>query len=252
MVEIRTVLVTGSAGRIGRAVVRELLARGWTVRGFDLVPTPGLNDSVTSDLTDAAALRRAAEGCDALIHLAATPDDDDFLTKLLPNNVVGVYHVMEAARLANVRRLVLASSGQVVWWQRFTGPFPITADVPVTPRGWYAACKVFTEAAGRVYAESHGMSVLAVRLGWCPRDAGHVEELRRTEWGPDVYLSPGDAGRFFACAIEAPANFRFAVVYALSRYVHQEVYDLKPTRELLGYEPRDQWPQGIEEIIGAK
>src|SRR5262249_12819562 len=85
-----------------------------------------------------------------------------------------------------------------------TGPFPITADVPVTPRGWYAACKVFTEAAGRVYAESHAMSVLAVRLGWCPRDASHVEELRRTDWGPDVYLSPGDAGPFFACAIELP------------------------------------------------
>ena len=111
------VLVTGSAGRIGRAVVSELRARGRPVRGFDRVLTPGLADSVVGDISDGTAIRRAAEGACTLIHLAATPDDDDFLTQLLPNNIVGVYHTLEAARLAGVRRLVLASSGQVVWGQ---------------------------------------------------------------------------------------------------------------------------------------
>jgi nucleoside-diphosphate-sugar epimerase len=243
-----TVLVTGSAGRIGQSVVRELTARGLPVRGFDRVGTPGAAASVVGDVTDGAALRRAAEGAGVLIHLAATPDDDDFLTKLLPNNIVGVYHVLEAARLAGVRRLVLASSGQVVWWQRFTGPLPIGADVQPTPRAWYAAAKVFLEAAGRAYAEGHGLSVIAVRLGWCPRTREHVEELAATDWGPDVYLSPGDAGRFFACAALAPADIRFAVVYACSRPARQEVYDARPARELLGYQPRDTWPQGVEEI----
>ena len=115
-------------GRIGQAVVQELRARGHRVRGFDLVATPGADESQLGNLTDFAAVCRAAEGASALIHLAATPDDDDFLTKLLPNNVLGVYHVLEAARLAGVRRLVLASSGQVNWWQRFTGPLPIRAN----------------------------------------------------------------------------------------------------------------------------
>jgi hypothetical protein len=201
------------------------------------------------DLSDAAAVRRAAEGAWALIHLAATPDDDDFLTQLLPNNIVGVYHLLEAARLAGVRRLVLASSGQVVWWQRFTGPLPIGADVQPTPRGWYAATKLFAEAAGRALAEAHHRSVIAVRLGWCPRTPEHVEELKRTDWGQDVYLSGGDAGRFFACAVEAPLDLRFAVVYACSRPVRSEVYDMRPAKDLLGYEARDTWPQGVEEIV---
>jgi nucleoside-diphosphate-sugar epimerase len=242
------VLVTGSAGRIGQAVVRELTARGRPVRGFDRVPTPGLSDSAVGDITDGAALRRAAEGAGAVVHLAATPDDDDFLSQLLPNNIVGVYQVLEAARLAGVRRLVLASSGQVVWWQRLRGPWPIGPDVPPTPRGWYAAAKVFLEAAGRVYAESHGMSVIAARLGWCPRTAEQVRELAVTEWGHDVYLSPGDAGRFFACACAAPEHIRFAVVYPTSRPVRQPLYDLAAARELLGYEPHDTWPQGLEEL----
>ena len=243
-----SVLVTGSAGRIGMAVVRELIARGHAVRGFDRVPTPGLAGAVVGDVTDAAAVRRAMSGVAALVHLAATPDDDDFLTQLLPNNIVGVFHVLEAAREAGVRRVVLASSGQVVWWQRFSGPLPIGADAAPTPRGWYACTKVFQEAAGRSFAEAHGLSVIAARLGWCPRNAGHIEELRTIEWAKDVYLSPSDAGRFFACAIEAPADIRFAVVYACSRPVVQTYYDAGPARDLLGYEPRDQWPQGIDEI----
>jgi uronate dehydrogenase len=248
-----TVLVTGSAGCIGQAAVRELKARGRPVRGFDRVPTPGADESVVGDLTDFTAVRRAIDGAGVLIHLAATPDDDDFPTKLLPNNVLGIYHVVEAARLAGVRRLVLASSGQVVWWQRFRGSLPITADAPPSPRGWYAATKLFAEAAGRAAAEAHGMSVVAVRLGWCPRDRDHVEELARTDWGPDVYLSPGDAGRFFACAVEAPVAPGFAAVYACSRPVRQFVYDPRPAKDLLGYEPRDTWPEGVEELMpGAR
>src|SRR5262245_2811269 len=153
------VLVTGSAGRIGQAVVRELKARGHRVRGFDLAPTAGADESLMGSITDGPAVLRAAQGAATLIHLAATPDDDDFLTKLLPNNIVGLYHVLEAARQAGVRRVVLASSGQVVWWQRMTGPWPIDDRVQPTPRHWYAATKVFAEAAGRAFVESHGLSV---------------------------------------------------------------------------------------------
>jgi nucleoside-diphosphate-sugar epimerase len=245
------VLVTGSAGRIGQAVVAELKAQGQAVRGFDRLPTPGLEDAVVGNLTDGAAIRRAMENVGTVVHLAATPDDDDFLEQLLPNNIVGVYHVLEGARQAGVRRLVLASSGQVVWWQRLRGPWPITTDVQPTPRSWYAAAKVFLEAAGRAYAESHGMSVLAVRLGWCPRTPEHVQELSETEWAPDVYLSPGDAGRFFACAVAAPATFRFAIVYASSKPARKALFDPSPARELLGFEPRDTWPEGIEVVVGA-
>jgi nucleoside-diphosphate-sugar epimerase len=239
-------LVTGSAGRIGRAAVAELTARGRPVRGFDRVPTPGLADAVVGDLTDADVLRRAAEGAGSLIHLAATPDDDDFLTQLVPNNIIGVYNVLEAARLAGVRRLVLASSGQVNWHQRETGPWPVRVDDPPTPRYWYAATKLFLEAAGRAFATAHGIEVIAVRLGWCPRSPEQVREIAATEWAQDVYLSPGDAGRFCACAVEAETAITFAAVHATSRPYRQLRFDLTPARELLGYEPRDTWPQGIE------
>jgi nucleoside-diphosphate-sugar epimerase len=133
-----------------------------------------------------------------------------------------------------------------------TGPLPITADVQPTPRGWYAATKMFQEAAGRAFAEMHGMSVIVARLGWCPRSREQVAELIPTVWALDVYLSPGDAGRFFACAVEAPLDIRFLVVYPTSKPVQTMYYDLRGAREVLGYEPQDTWPQGVEDMLPGK
>ena len=74
-----TILVTGAAGRIGRAAVRELVARGHRVRAFDVVAATGTDDVIVGNITDPEAVQKAVQGVDVLIHLAATPDDDDFL-----------------------------------------------------------------------------------------------------------------------------------------------------------------------------
>lgn len=239
------ILVLGAAGRIGRAVVAELQRRNLNVRGFDIAPAPGLEDHVIGDMTRAEDVRRAAAGAGTIIHLAATPDDDDFPSKLLPNNIVGTYHVMEAARLEGVRRLVLASSGQVNWWQRMAGKLPVRVEDPPSPRYWYAATKMFLEAIGRGYAETHGISVIVIRLGWCPRTREQEQEIAASPDGQDVYLSPGDAGRFFACAATADLPVRFAIVYASSKPIHRVHFDLEPARALVGYVPQETWPEGL-------
>lgn len=244
----RLILVTGSSGRIGSATVAELQARGLRVRGFDRTPTPGVSDMVVGTLTSEADVARALAGVHTVIHLAATPDDADFLAEIVPNNIIGVYHVFEHAQKAGVKRMIVASSGQVVWYQRMTGPLPIDANVQPTPRYWYAAAKLFLEGAGRAFAEKFGIEVIAVRLGWCPRTPEQVEEIRAEQWAQDVYLSPGDAGRFFACAVQATLPEKFTVMYATSKPKHA-LYDLETPKRLLGFEPRECWPQGIEIVL---
>ena len=237
-----SILVTGSSGRIGRAVVAELHQRGHTVRGFDRTTSVGPGEFIAGDLLNRAALDQAMRGMACLIHLAATPDDvDDVLGDLVANNIAGLFNVMESARVAGVRRIVLASSGQVNWWQQLRGEVPIRADDPVTPKYWYAATKMFMEAIGQGFAEMHGISVIVARLGWCPRTREQEAEIASLDWAHDVYLSPGDAGRFFACAAEAPESVRHAVVYAASKPVVRERFDLSGAKALLGYEPQEQW-----------
>ena len=245
----QNVLITGAAGRVGRAAVAALLRAHWDVRGFDRARTPGLTHSVVGNLTDQHMLRAAAEGAEALIHLGATPDDDDFLTQLLPNNIVGLHHTLEAAREAGIQRLLIASTGQVNWWQQIEGPWPVHPNDAPTPRHWYAVTKVAAEAAGKAFSKSYGMTVLALRLGWCPRTRAQVEEIAASERGQDTYLSPGDAGRFFVRALEADLPPGFHTLFVASRPLRKVILDLSPTESLLGWKPEDQWPAGANDDL---
>lgn len=110
-------LVTGAAGFIGSHVVRELLADGHEVRALhlrsdDLRNLAGLDvERLAGDVTDAAAMRGAARGCDRVFHLAAlyrlwTRDPE----RMRRVNVEGTRVILEASRAAGVARVVVTSS----------------------------------------------------------------------------------------------------------------------------------------------
>ncbi|MDP6118313.1 MAG: NAD(P)-dependent oxidoreductase [Planctomycetota bacterium] len=239
-----TVLVTGSAGRIGSATCVELIARGHSVRGFDIRESTGEEKFYIGDLTDRAAIDEAMVGVDAVVHLAATPDEGDFMTKLLPNNIIGLYNILESAREAGVKRAVLASTCQVI--SGHEGPWPVTSITPISPRNWYASTKVFAEAVGQMYAYRHGISVIVVRPAWCPRHQGQVDSISANKSAQDGYFSPGDAGRFFACAAEADLSIKYSLLHGTSKAVVEQRVDFSEATRAIGYEPQHTWPEGVE------
>lgn len=242
----KRVLVTGSAGAIGRVVCKRLVERGHRVRGFDRLPASNLDDAIVGDIRDREQMAEAVAGINTVVHLAAVTDDADFADVLLEPNVRGLFVVCDSARNAGVERLVLVSSLQTVEGHGWTGPTIRLADGPA-PTNHYGLTKVWAEAMGEMYARQYGLSVICPRLGWFPRDAEDARRLNGHEIGPRVYLSHDDAGRFFERCVESqtPQPGEFAIVFAVSRSTGHAAMDLKPARRILGYKPQDSWPKGL-------
>ncbi len=108
-------LVTGGGGFLGGAVVRQLLARGDIVRSFSRQRYPALAiEQIQGDLADAAAVERAAAGCDIVFHVAAKAGIWGSADEYHRTNVVGTENVIAACRKHGVGRLVFTSSPSVV------------------------------------------------------------------------------------------------------------------------------------------
>jgi uronate dehydrogenase len=242
----KRVLVTGSTGAIGSVVAQRLLARGHTVRGFARRPSPDLQDYVTGDLSDQDAVRRAVEGMEVVIHLGAYPNDADFLKVLLEPNVRGLFHICDAAREFGVQRLSLASTLQTVAGHG-SPPRPIRIEEGPAPTNHYALTKVWAEEIGKMYARIYGMSVVNVRIGWLPRNPKEADGLKSHAEGPDHFFSHADAQRFYERVVESPtpAPGQAVTVFATSKPKSVERLDLQPARTILGYEPQDVWPDGL-------
>lgn len=111
------VIVTGATGHIGNVLVRELLAKGMSVRALvlpndDKRPLAGLNvEIVHGDITDLASLKSVFTGADIVFHLAGIVTIMPGIAALLERvNVGGIRNVIEACRACHVRRLVYTSS----------------------------------------------------------------------------------------------------------------------------------------------
>ena len=161
------VLITGGRGFIGAWTARVLLAGGHQVRTFDLQDDRTLFDAIagandgrvehrSGDITDAAAVEGAAEGCDGIVHLAAvlipTARKDPLLGAKI--NVLGTLHVFEAARRHGIRGVAFASSAAVF------GP---DDGIQPRPNTHYGAYKLCNEGNARAYWEDAGIRSVGLR-----------------------------------------------------------------------------------------
>ncbi len=242
----KRVLVTGSTGAIGAVVAQRLMERGHRVRGFARHASPDLTDYVVGDLNDQDAVRRAVEGMEVVIHLGAYPNDADFLDVLLEPNVRGLFHICDAAREFKVQRLSLASTLQTVAGHG-TPPHAIRIEEGPAPTNHYALTKVWAEEMGKMYARVHDLSVINVRIGWLPRNPDEADGLKSHAEGPDHFFSHADAQRFYERVVESPTPGpgEAITVFATSKPAQVERLDLTPARRVLGYEPQDVWPNGL-------
>lgn len=228
------ILITGPGGRVGTQIV-PLLREHFALRLLDTQPLTAAGDDefMHGDIQDMEVLRRACEGVTAMIHLAAISDEADFHSQLLPVNVAGTYNAFEAARLAGLKKVVYASTGQTIL--NYGKETPVTVEMPPRPSTVYACTKLFGEALARWYAETHGMSMLCIRL--CYFRAYDDPLLRQP--GHDVqydWCSPRDLTQLLVKCLRT--DLKFGLFFGISNNT-QRRWDLENARQLLGYEPQD-------------
>ena len=183
-------------------------------------------------------------GVQSVVHLAASPAVDSPWEAVLHNNIIGTYHVFEAARQAGVKQIIFASSNHAVgtYEQEFE-PGPnrphdkvIDQLVPIRPDSLYGVSKVFGEALSRYYADHLGMHVISLRIGWItPTNIPEGNNL--AEPGVTMWQSHEDFVQMVEKCLEAE-EIQFDIFYGISDNPFH-FFDLEHARQEIGYEPQD-------------
>ena len=119
MASKKVVAITGASGRIGRFVAKQLLDRGYAVRGIikskeHLLTLPAGTRPYLGDINNRKVLGEALDGADAVIHFAAIVSEYRYTTEsLLETNVVGTRTVVEACVESGVKQLIFPSTVDV-------------------------------------------------------------------------------------------------------------------------------------------
>jgi len=223
------ILITGAAGRIG-TVLRGAWKGRFPLRLLDRVPIEG-EDSIVADLADFPSAVKAVEGVHTVLHLAADIRGSNPWPDIVHDNIVASYNVFEAAKDAGVRRIIFASTIQVI--SGYPRDQFVTLDMPTWPTNPYALSKVFGESLSRYYNQVHGLSVICIRIG-AFQESWRIGQDENLRW---CLLSARDAVQLFTKVVEVK-DVEFAILFGLSDNPVKHG-DLEPTRRLLGYSPED-------------
>jgi len=163
-------LITGGAGFIGSHIARTLLGQGADVRILDNFSSGkrenlrGLDvEVIEGDLRDASTVTRAVQGVEVIFHEAAfvsVPESMEKPQECFDVNITGTSNLFEAARKANVRRVVIASSAAVYGDSE---DYPLSEESPLRQLSPYATSKRTDEMFAELFTNQFGLEVAALR-----------------------------------------------------------------------------------------
>jgi uronate dehydrogenase len=222
-------LLTGAAGALGRVLRPRLKPLCATLRVSDLAPleaaAPG-EEVVQVDLADKAGVIALLQGVRAVVHLGGISTEHAFET-ILPANIVGTYHVYEAARLAGTRRVVFASSNHVIGFYKQSET--LTPQALPRPDTYYGLSKAFGENLAQFYFDRWGIESVSLRIG-------SSFPQPRSRRALSTWLSYDDLERLVRASLTAPV-VGHTVIYGMSN--NRSTWWDNRSASHIGYAPQD-------------
>ena len=275
------IALTGSTGKLGTVVARELREAGYDVIGMDVVGTRGPS-FVQVDLTDYGQVVDAFggvgdrhEGIDAVVHLGAIPAPgirSDIAT--FHNNMAATFNVFWAAVRLGIRRVVYASS-ETVQGLPFDAPppyVPVDEEYAPRPESVYSLVKTLEERLAAELVRWHpDLSITALRFSnvMVPEDYTEFPsfdaDARLRKWNLWGYIDARDGAQAVQRALEvAPAGFDNFLIAASDTVMsrpnaellaevfpdvpvarefseHETLLSIDKARRLLGFDPQHTW-----------
>ena len=275
------IALTGSSGKLGSVVARELRAAGHDVLGIDVVGTRG-PDFVQVDLTDygqvidaLAGVNDKHDGIDAVVHLGAIPAPgirSDVAT--FHNNMGATFNVFWAAARLGIRRIVYASSETVLGLPFDVPPpyIPVDEQYPPRPESVYSLVKTLEERMAVELVRWHpDLSITGLRFSnvMVPEDYAEFPtfdaDARQRKWNLWGYIDARDGAHAVQRALEvAPPGFETYIIAAADTVMsrpnaelvaevfpdvpvtgdlgeHDTLLSIDKARRLLGYAPQHSW-----------
>lgn len=274
------IALTGSSGKLGSVVARELRAAGHDVIGLDIhgVRGPGF---VQVELTDygqvidaLAGVNDQHEGFDAVVHLGAIPAPgirSDIAT--FHNNMTSTFNVFWAAVRLGIRKIVYASSETVLGLPFDVPPpyIPVDEEYAPRPESVYSLVKTLEERLATELVRWHpDLSITALRFSnvMVPEDYAEFPfdaDARTRKWNLWGYIDARDGSHAIERALEtAPAGFDTFIIAAADTVMTRSNADLvaevfpgvdthgdlgenttllsiDKARRVLGYDPQHSW-----------
>lgn len=280
------IALTGSSGKLGTVVARELRAAGYDVIGIDVVGTRG-PDFVQVDLIDygqvvdaLAAVNDRHDGFDAVVHLGAIPAPgirSDVAT--FHNNMNATFNVFWAAVRLGIRRIVYASSETVLGLPFDVPPpyIPVDEEYPPRPESVYSLVKTLEERMAVELVRWHpDLSITGLRFSnvMVPEDyeafPSYDDDALKRKWNLWGYIDARDGAQAVQRALEvAPAGFETYIIAAADTVMsrpnaelvaevfpgvetrefgeHDTLLSIDKARRLLGYDPQHSWRDHVSD-----
>jgi nucleoside-diphosphate-sugar epimerase len=242
------VLVTGSSGHLGEALVRTLRNTNHEAIGLDLLPSAFTNQ--VGSISDRDFVRRCMAGVDAVLH-TATLHKPHIITHsrqhFVATNITGTLTLLEEAALAGVGAFVFTSTtsafGGALTPYAVAPALWVTEDVKPVPRNIYGVTKTAAEDLCELFHRNHRLACLVLRTArFFPEEDDHTETRQAYDDGnikANEFLyrrvDLEDAVRAHLLALEKAPSLGFGryIISATTPFTPDDLFDLRANAPLV-------------------